>query len=110
MYGIDTLKFSARFACHTNRTLVTMNVPRLPCIRKGATAPVRDTGVHNSLTGHVTRCFGVFVCVHECVRARACTGIVRGMTLGARVHEGWRLAGTQETWSADKFHIPFTRL
>ena len=29
-YGMDTLKFSARLACHTTRTLVTKNVPRLP--------------------------------------------------------------------------------
>ena len=31
MYGMDTLKFSARLACQTSRTFVMMNVPRLPC-------------------------------------------------------------------------------
>lgn len=30
-YGMETLKFSAKLANQTTRTLVTKNVPRLPC-------------------------------------------------------------------------------
>lgn len=30
MYGIETLKFCARLACHTRRTLVRKKDPRLP--------------------------------------------------------------------------------